>query len=210
MNGNPLGVRVVRSLAQEQCPKNIGLGVAKNLKKPGQTSRGVHVGPKMGFKPHKEYRPVPKKPTPSPSGTTNLVNNGPNSSGSSVKNVENSSTCNTPIIDKIEKFKNLLIDRQVILVDEACNPLKKVECLGDYDSEDEVVLVDNDMARSLASEMVGFGTQSLPKQWRNSYGDGDYNEDPYDDDMYECHDLSQEIQDICDNLDIRVRGRKKK
>ncbi|GJZ81807.1 hypothetical protein Tco_0646801 [Tanacetum coccineum] len=41
------------------------------------------------------------------------------------------------------------------------------------------------MARSLASERVGFGTQSLLEQWRDSYGNGDYDEDPYDDDMYE-------------------------
>ncbi|GKC77003.1 hypothetical protein Tco_1127777 [Tanacetum coccineum] len=95
-------------------------------------------------------------------------------------------------------FEDLLIDGQVIIVDEAGNPLKSVECPGDYDSEDEVASVDNDMARSLASEM------------RDSYGNGDYDEDPYDDDMYEGQDLQQEIQAICDNLDIQVRGRKKK
>ncbi|GKE64158.1 hypothetical protein Tco_1518319 [Tanacetum coccineum] len=140
-------------------------------------------------------RPVLKKPTASPSGNkkkgaanTNEVNNGANSSGSSFMNVKNSSTSNTPIIDKIRKFEDLLIDGQSILVDEAGIPLKKVECPGDYDSKDKVALVDNDMDRSLASEKI----------------------DPYDDDMYEGHDLSQEIQAICDNLDIRVRGRKKK
>ncbi|GKF74428.1 hypothetical protein Tco_0220760, partial [Tanacetum coccineum] len=101
-----------------------------------------------------------------------------NSSGSSFMNVKNSSTSNTPIIDKIRKFQDLLFDGQAILVDEAGVPLKKVECPGDYDSEDEVASVDNDMAH------------------------------PYDDDMYEG--LPQEIQVICDNLDIRVRGRKKK
>nr|GEY11531.1 reverse transcriptase domain-containing protein [Tanacetum cinerariifolium] len=37
-------------------------------KKPSQTSRGVSVGLKVGFKPHKEYRPVYKKPTASFSG----------------------------------------------------------------------------------------------------------------------------------------------
>ncbi|GJW77113.1 retrovirus-related pol polyprotein from transposon TNT 1-94 [Tanacetum coccineum] len=83
---------------------------------------------------------------------------------------------------------DLLSSGQVILVDNAGNPLKKVELLGDYDSEDEVASVDNDMARSLASERV----------------------DPYDDDMYKGQDVTQEIQAICDNLDIRVRGRKKK
>nr|GEU47455.1 DNA-directed DNA polymerase [Tanacetum cinerariifolium] len=156
-------------------------------------------------------RPVPKKPTASPSGnkkngvahtnevsnsnsfdvlnlfdndvefgtnggTINLVNNGDNLSGSSFMNIKNSSTCYTPIIDKIGKFEDLLIDGQVILVDDVGNPLKKVECPGDYDSEYEVASVDNDMAHSLASE------------W----------------------DLPQGIQAICDNLDIRVRDRKKK
>ncbi|GJZ14512.1 hypothetical protein Tco_0550189 [Tanacetum coccineum] len=88
--------------------------------------------------------------------------------------------------------------------------IKKVEFSGDYDSEDEVALVDNDMARFMASERVSFGTQSLLEQWRDSYGNGDYDDDPYDDDMYEGQDRSQELQAICDNLDIRVRGRKKK
>ncbi|GJT12899.1 proteasome subunit alpha type-5 [Tanacetum coccineum] len=216
---------IVLGHTQVECPKNIRLGVPKNLKKTSQTSRGVPVGPKVGFKPHKEYRPVPKKPTASPSGnkkkgvahnnevsnsnpfdvlnsidndeelgtnggTINLDNNRANSSGSSFMNVENNSTSNTPIIDKIRKFEDLLIDGQAILVDKAGIPLKKVECLGDYDSDDEVASVDNDIARSLASERVGFGTQTLLEQWRDSYGNGDYNEDPYDDDMYEGQDLS--------------------
>ncbi|GKG33441.1 hypothetical protein Tco_0433600, partial [Tanacetum coccineum] len=38
------------------------------MKSSGQTSRGVPIGLKMGFKPHKEYRPVPKKPTANSSG----------------------------------------------------------------------------------------------------------------------------------------------
>ncbi|GJZ12659.1 hypothetical protein Tco_0547889 [Tanacetum coccineum] len=57
----------------------------------------------------------------------------------------------------------------------------------------KVVSIDNDMARSMASERVGFGTQSLLEKWRDSYGNGDYDEDPYDDDIYEGHDLSQEL-----------------
>ncbi|GJS22013.1 hypothetical protein Tco_0450645 [Tanacetum coccineum] len=102
-----------------------------------------------------------------------------------------------------------VIDGQAILVDEAGNPLKKVEYPGDHDSEDEVASVDNDMARSLASEKAGFVTQSLLEQWRDSYSNGDYDEDSYDDDMYEGQDLSEEIQTLCEKLDIRVRGRKK-
>ncbi|GJW47586.1 retrotransposon protein, putative, ty1-copia subclass [Tanacetum coccineum] len=192
---------------QEECPKNIGLGVAKNLKKPSQTSRGVPVGPKVGFKPHKEYIRVAKKPTASFSD--NDVEFGVEPTNEFI-NVDNSSNSTTPVIDKIGKFEDLLIDGQVTLVDEAGNLLKKVEYAGDYDSKDEVASVDNDMAHFMASKKVGFGTQSLLEQCRDSYGNGDYDEDPYDDDMYEGQDLPQEIQAICNNLDIRVRGRKKK
>nr|GFA06564.1 hypothetical protein [Tanacetum cinerariifolium] len=55
---------------------------------------------------------------------------------------------------------------------------------------------------------AGFGTHSLMEQWRDSYGNSDYDEDPYDD-MYDGQDLYKEIQTIWDSLDIRVRGRKK-
>ncbi|GJZ82904.1 hypothetical protein Tco_0648077 [Tanacetum coccineum] len=51
----------------EECTKNTGAGEKKIVKKPSQTSRGVPVGPKIGFKPQKEYRPVPKKPNASSS-----------------------------------------------------------------------------------------------------------------------------------------------
>ncbi|GKB99487.1 RNA-directed DNA polymerase, eukaryota, reverse transcriptase zinc-binding domain protein [Tanacetum coccineum] len=139
-------------------------------------------------------------------GTSNLDKIGVNSSGSSFWNVKNSSTSTTPIMDKIGKFEDLIIDGKATLVDEAGNPMKKVEYLGDNDSEDEVSSVDNDVARSLAFERTVFGTQSLLAQWTDSYRNGDYDEDPYDDDMYEGQDLSKEIQTICDKLDIRVRG----
>nr|GEX61307.1 hypothetical protein [Tanacetum cinerariifolium] len=173
----------------EECSKNIGAREKKTVKKPSQTSRGVSVGLKTGFKPQKVYRPVPKKSTTSSSGnkkkcveptlevcnsnqfdvlnlvdndvefgtnrgTNNLVDNGATSSGSFFTNVDNSSSGTTPIIDKIEKFEDLLTSGQAILVDQAVNPLKKVEIPGEYD-EDEVASIDNDMARSMASEMVG-------------------------------------------------------
>ncbi|GJU43692.1 hypothetical protein Tco_1200958 [Tanacetum coccineum] len=69
-------------------------------------------------------------------------------------NIDNSSSGTTPIIDKIRKFEDLLTSGQVILVDKAGNHLKKVQFPGEYDSEDGVASVDNDMAHSMASEMV--------------------------------------------------------
>nr|GFD58887.1 hypothetical protein [Tanacetum cinerariifolium] len=55
----------------------------------------------------------------------------------------------------------------------------------------------------------GYGTNSLLEQWKDSYPDND-DYDPYDDDMYDSHDLSEHLQSICDDLDITVRDRKKK
>ncbi|GKD90508.1 hypothetical protein Tco_1366015, partial [Tanacetum coccineum] len=54
--------------SHEECPKNIGSGEMTNSKKPSQTSRGVSVGQKVGFKPIKQvFLPVSKKPTASTS-----------------------------------------------------------------------------------------------------------------------------------------------
>ncbi|GJU62257.1 hypothetical protein Tco_1244092 [Tanacetum coccineum] len=78
-----------------------------------------------------------------------------------------------------------------------------------YDSEDEVASVDNEMASFLAKK-DGYGTQSLLEQWKESYENEDYEYDSYDDDMYEGQDNSDKLQAICDNLDITVRGRRKK
>nr|GEU56802.1 hypothetical protein [Tanacetum cinerariifolium] len=52
----------------KECPKNTGASENKTVKMPSQTSRGVPVGPKMAFKPQKEYQPVTKKPNASSSG----------------------------------------------------------------------------------------------------------------------------------------------
>ncbi|GJZ30909.1 hypothetical protein Tco_0575956, partial [Tanacetum coccineum] len=85
-----------------------------------------------------------------------------------------------------------------------------VDSLGDHDSEDEVASVDNDMENNLASKKDVYGNNSLLKQWKESYENGDYDFDPDNDDMYEGQDIPDRIQDICDNFDIKVRGRKKK
>ncbi|GJY89291.1 hypothetical protein Tco_0503919 [Tanacetum coccineum] len=75
--------------------------------------------------------------------------------------------------------------------------------------EDEVASVYNDMDKFLAKE-DGYSKQSLLEQWTKSYGNGDYAYDPYDDDMYEGQDIPEKLQAICDNLDITVRGHRKK
>ncbi|GKA10481.1 ribonuclease H-like domain-containing protein, partial [Tanacetum coccineum] len=175
--------------------------------------KGVPIGPKVGFKPAKQvYRQVSKKNNVNTNGnkkkdveptievsnsnpfdvlnsvennvdlgtnekTSNLASKKANSSGSSFWNVDSSSTSTTPIVKKIDKMKRLIINGKVTLVDDEGKPLTRIDSSGDHDSEDEVASVDNDMTNFLASKEVGYG-----------------------------QDIPDKIQDICDNLDIKVRG----
>ncbi|GKD99561.1 hypothetical protein Tco_1387545, partial [Tanacetum coccineum] len=61
------------------------------------------------------------------------------------------------------------------------------------------------MANFLASKSsgVGYGTKSLLEQYRETYGNVEYDYDPYDDDLYEGQEIPDHIQSICDNLDIK-------
>ncbi|GJV46178.1 hypothetical protein Tco_1430714 [Tanacetum coccineum] len=73
------------------------------------------------------------------------------------------------------------------------------------DSEVEVVFDETANLRISTSGKdgsdKGYGTNSLLEQWMDSYPDND-DYDPYDDDMYENHDMSEHLQSICDDLDI--------
>ncbi|GJX63385.1 retrotransposon protein, putative, ty1-copia subclass, partial [Tanacetum coccineum] len=213
MNKNLPDVHVVRFLGHvlDECPKNKDSNVVKNIKKPGQTHRGVSVGPKMGFQPAKQvYRQVSKK-------------NNVSTSGRKKKDVEPTiKVSKSNSFDVLNSVKNdvdlginggrglqvWLVKRPILL--DPRSGMWILVVLGDHDSKDEVASVDNDMANFLASKDVGYGINSLLEQWKESYGNEDYDYDPYDDDMYEGHDIPDKIQDICDNLDIKVRGRKKK
>ncbi|GJX60754.1 hypothetical protein Tco_0292144 [Tanacetum coccineum] len=100
-------------------------------------------------------------------------------------------------------MKRVIINGRATLVDDVGIPLTRVDSLGDHDSDDEVASVDNDMTNFLASKDVGYGTNSLLEQWKKSYGNGEYDYDPYENDMYEGQDIPAKIQDISDNLDMR-------
>nr|GEV28855.1 hypothetical protein [Tanacetum cinerariifolium] len=94
------------------------------------------------------------------------------------------------------------------LLDNDGNPLVST---GIVESDSEVKLVFDETANLRISTSGkdgsdrGYGTNSLLEQWRDSYPDND-DYDPYDDGMYENHDLSGHLQSICDDLDITVRG----
>ncbi|GJX07076.1 hypothetical protein Tco_0195008 [Tanacetum coccineum] len=182
---------------QDECQKNIGSGVAKNLKKHSQAPRGVPLGLKVGFKPAKQvYRPVSKKHNANTSGnkkkdvepkkevsnlilfkvlnsvkndvdlgtnrgTSNLASKKANSSGSSFWNVRSSSTSTTLLACKNDKMIKTYIDKK------------------SYTVNDKVKLEES----VLASKKVGYCTNSLLEQWKETYEIADYDYDPYDDNM---------------------------
>nr|GEZ29565.1 hypothetical protein [Tanacetum cinerariifolium] len=158
----------------------------------------------LGFKPAKEYRPVSKKPisntidnkknvvkptkevtNSNPFDLLNLVDNdeelGTNWETSNLANNEANSSGSFWNVETSSTSTTPII-----------NKTRKIEKLI---IDGNVTLVDDD-------ERVGFRTQSLLEQWMDSYNNCDYDEDPYDDDMYEGQDLPKKLQEICYNLDI--------
>ncbi|GJT42792.1 hypothetical protein Tco_0951507 [Tanacetum coccineum] len=118
---------------------------------------------------------------------------------------------NTRIGEKINKIERQICDGKLRLLDNDGNLLVSTGIV-ESDSEVEVVFDETANLRISTSGKDGSdkgGTNSLLEQWRYSYPNND-DYDPYDDDMYENHDLSEHLQSICDDLDIMVRGRKKK
>ncbi|GJT81277.1 hypothetical protein Tco_1055619 [Tanacetum coccineum] len=91
---------------------------------------------------------------------------------------------------------------------------KNDDDLVNEDNDSQVEAVFDETANLIASTSFtggsdrGYDTNSLLEQWRKIKQDDDY--DPYDEDLYESHDMSDHLQAICDDLDITVRGRKKK
>ncbi|GJU81986.1 hypothetical protein Tco_1284351 [Tanacetum coccineum] len=136
------------------------------------------------IKPHKEYRPILKNLTASSSGNKKK-------GVQPIIEVSNSNPFDVlNLVDNDGEFGIVKSDSEVeVVFDETAN--LRISTSG-KDGSDK-----------------GYGTNSLLEQWRDSYPDND-DYDPYDDDMYENHDLSEHLQSICDNLDITVRGRKKK
>ncbi|GJX72222.1 hypothetical protein Tco_0309393 [Tanacetum coccineum] len=184
--------------APNECPNNINSDVVKNMKKPGQAPRSVSVGPKVGLKLVKQvYRHVSKKNNVNTSGNKKDVDLTIEVSNSNLFDMLNL------VENDVSLGTNGGTSNLVTLVDEG-KPLAKVDFSGDHDSEDEVASVDNKMTNFLASKKVGYGTNSLLEQWKETYANDGYGFDPYDDGMYEVQDIPDKIQAICDNLDIKV------
>ncbi|GJW18323.1 hypothetical protein Tco_0025759 [Tanacetum coccineum] len=196
-----------------ECPKKIVSNVVKNLNNPRQATRGDPVGLKQAEVSRQEVS------NSNPFDALTLIKDdklGTNrgiskSAGKGSLNVAHGSYSNNPIIDKIDKLENQILDGKLMFLDDDGNPLIPTS---NVDSDSEVEVVFNETANLIASTSFkgrrdrGYGTNSLLEQWRETKRDAAY--DSYDDDLYESHDMSDHLQAICDDLDLKVRDRKKK
>ncbi|GKA01971.1 ribonuclease H-like domain-containing protein [Tanacetum coccineum] len=116
----------------------------------------------------------------------------------------------TPLVERIHIFEKQILEGNLVLVDDDGKPVENIDYPGNIGSEDEVEQEENETTNYLASKpkRVGYGLKILLYQWREKVVDDEY--DPFDNDMYEGQEIPDNIQSICDNLDIYVRGRKKK
>ncbi|GJU65089.1 hypothetical protein Tco_1246924 [Tanacetum coccineum] len=93
-------------------------------------------------------------------------------------------------------------------MDDDGNPLVPTGIV-ENDSEVEVVFDETANLRIAMSGKnesdKGYDTNILLEQWRDSFSNND-DYDPYNDDMYENHDMSEHLQSICDDLDITKRS----
>ncbi|GJW31380.1 retrotransposon protein, putative, ty1-copia subclass, partial [Tanacetum coccineum] len=108
---------------QDECLKNIGSDMEKNLKKPSQAPRGVPVGPKVGFKPVKQvYRPVSKK------------NNDNTNSGNKKKDAESrNEVSNLNPFDVLNSVENDVDERLDYGTNSLLEQWKKTYANADYD-----------------------------------------------------------------------------
>ncbi|GKD54786.1 hypothetical protein Tco_1288173 [Tanacetum coccineum] len=136
------------------------------------------------------------------------------SAGNGSLNVAHGSSSNTHIIEKTDELKRQILDGKLTFVNDDGKLLYKAVTKGNEDSGSEVEGVFDETANLMAPASLkdgsdkGYCINSLLEQWRETKRDDDY--DPYYDDLYESHDMSEDLQAIYDNFDIVIRGRKKK
>nr|GEV04299.1 hypothetical protein [Tanacetum cinerariifolium] len=110
-------------------------------------------------------------------------------------NVASSST--TPIVERVDEIERRIINGKITLVDDDGKPLHKVVSTKIMDSDSEVENAVDHHAVFMASTSLkrgvdsGYGTNSLLEQWRKIKRDDAF--DPYDDDLYESHDISKNL-----------------
>ncbi|GJT78722.1 hypothetical protein Tco_1045447 [Tanacetum coccineum] len=157
-------------------PKKIVSDVVKNLNNPKQATRGVSVGPKVGFKSTKKiYRHVPNKNGASASGKKKQVevfrqevsNSNPFDVLNSIDNDDDLERYSRVHMRSIYKLERHILDGKLMPVDDDGKPLVPT---GNVDSDSEVEVVFDETANLMASTTFkggsdrGYGTNNLLEQ----------------------------------------------
>ncbi|GJU44622.1 putative reverse transcriptase domain-containing protein [Tanacetum coccineum] len=158
-----------------------------------ELTRCVPVGPNVSCKSTKQiYKLVYNKNGASISGKKKQAE------VSRQEGVASSTISTTPIAERIDKFERQLIEGKLLLVDNDEKPLPKVVSMVNSDSDSEVEEVFDEHATFMASTGLkrgsnsGYRINSLWEQWKETRRDDDY--DPYDDDLYDSHDMSDNLR----------------
>nr|GEY74119.1 hypothetical protein [Tanacetum cinerariifolium] len=181
----------------EECSNNTFAGEKKIVKKHIQTSRGV---------PNKCVEPTIEVSNSNPFDSLISVDNDGEFGANWHVDNDREFASNTPIGEKIDNIERQICEGKLWLLDNDGNPLVPT---GIVESDSEMKVVFDETANLRISTSVKdendkcYGTNSLLEQMRDLYPDND-DYDPYDDDMYENHNLSEQLQSICDDLDITV------
>nr|GEY24690.1 putative reverse transcriptase domain-containing protein [Tanacetum cinerariifolium] len=206
--------KLVFGHAPDECPKNIISDVEKNLKNPIQDVRGVQVGQNMALKLIKQvYRHVSNRNNVSSSGKKKQAVVASKEVGNSNPfDVLNSVEKDDDLSTNGKGIKKRQSDGKRTLMDDDGKPLPKVVSTVNVNSDSEVedVIDDHEVFMKSTGLKRGadsrYGNNNLLEQWRTTKQDDNY--DP-DDDLFESHEMSENLQAIYDELDITVRGSSK-
>nr|GEY44748.1 hypothetical protein [Tanacetum cinerariifolium] len=120
----------------DERPKQIVSDVVKILKNPRQVTKGVQVGPKVGFKPTKQvYRFVSNMNGSSSSGKKKQADLSHEVARKGSLNMVPDSSSTTRIVEKIDKLEQQILDGKLMFVDDDEKPLYKADFTGIADSD---------------------------------------------------------------------------
>ncbi|GJT53513.1 hypothetical protein Tco_0988567 [Tanacetum coccineum] len=132
----------------------------------------------------------------------------------SIPEVSRQEVSNSNPFDALNSIENDDDLGKLLLVDDDGKPLPKVVSTVNVDSDSEVEEEFDEYTTFMASTGLkrgsdsGYGTNSLWEQWKETKQDDDY--DRYDDDLYDSHDMYDNLHAICAEFDIEIPGGKKK
>nr|GEU57502.1 hypothetical protein [Tanacetum cinerariifolium] len=150
----------------KECPKNIGAGATKNLKKTSQTPKGIPSTKEV-------TKSNPFEVLTSVDNDVDLGTNG-GISNSADKGTSNVNSSNATIGEKIDKIERQIYEGKLTFVDVDGNPFVPTGIV-ESDSEVEVVFDETTNLRISTSGKdgndKGYATNSLLEQLRDSYSD---------------------------------------